>query len=1029
MFKATRLVFVTLLGALAIFCSGSGRATEAPVLDQLGTVASLEQPLTATTSIKRCQLTGYEDRGSNALSGRRTGMILGGGSSFGVSATDIGWAFEDHARGQLKFLFGDTHQFPVDRCEPWTCGTVSEPIEPPFGEGNLERWQSEAEWDDFRAHNGDGQENMAAAPISGFDPDNCIPLTVRTDERGEAFDHRVDIASYSVEGGRRLPAPKIATGAEDRWVVTMGASILVITSSGSVFRHNMAYGTYINQIDVAAGLGSIPVYANDKAALVLGNHILMVRGTGYVDAYPVLAGGVGFGWRLGPMPGQAQPLVATTADARQIFANPLTNQILVNNAAGQVFFHSVDLVNYRIETPYQLSGQPGVLGGRLGIVADAGGVRLANVLSNGTVNLHTLTSTSIGPGYTGSGAPVAARPTDRWVVAFGNHLIVLTDEQIFHPTRLNGHPVGRREGVFSGFADGATNYVFFTRRHWQRGCPPDRIEGCMHDDPGGPSKTVLARSSDGSNDYDEIASVSTSKFLFVAPEVISAPPASWNLPAGFGGSTVVMFGSGRVGFPLPNWGNSYPYLAVAPLGSIWQRTGQVHVHPVSSSSIGGPSQLSIPSYGVATNPQDRWVIGRKDQILVIDSNGAVHAHPVGASSVGVHTTLPASSPVATSPMDRWVLAKGNDHLVIVRYDGLLYMQPVGTTVGNGYQLGAASGDFLPLVGHLPEHKWVTVLRNSILVLTRDGRLLRYTINASNTGIFPETQLGNQLFKPMVDSIERFLAVGTSLYAITTKGTVYSAPATVDSQGSVVAVGTPTSINGAGPFVAGNAADRWVLSIGDPNLSTGRVAVIPYFPKSGVWMYYAGRNAQGLPIWSNSEAVALPLPPFGAEGDPLFHRRLGYFSARYMPAVGKWLMLYHVGDDPLGQPHGNVRGVYLRTAATPMGPWSAPTQVWRPDQLGYCFFMFNRCYSDCIPGTPNPYEGAQRDHDPADDLPCLLYPPSAARAMRAWGGEYAPLLLPSAYYKSLGGGAYRLYYSLSTWNPYQSVLMSTDVSGF
>lgn len=42
----------------------------------------------------------------------------------------------------------------------------------------------------------------------------------------------------------------------------------------------------------------------------------------------------------------------------------------------------------------------------------------------------------------------------------------------------------------------------------------------------------------------------------------------------------------------------------------------------------------------------------------------------------------------------------------------------------------------------------------------------------------------------------------------------------------------------------------------------------------------------------------------------------------------------------------------------------------------------------------------------------------------YGGEYAPFVIPS--YTKVEGDALSLYFTISTWNPYQVVLMRTRV---
>jgi hypothetical protein len=42
----------------------------------------------------------------------------------------------------------------------------------------------------------------------------------------------------------------------------------------------------------------------------------------------------------------------------------------------------------------------------------------------------------------------------------------------------------------------------------------------------------------------------------------------------------------------------------------------------------------------------------------------------------------------------------------------------------------------------------------------------------------------------------------------------------------------------------------------------------------------------------------------------------------------------------------------------------------------------------------------------------------------WGGEYGPYIM--ARFTSESDGQYRIYYTMSTWNPYQVVVMQSDL---
>lgn len=130
-----------------------------------------------------------------------------------------------------------------------------------------------------------------------------------------------------------------------------------------------------------------------------------------------------------------------------------------------------------------------------------------------------------------------------------------------------------------------------------------------------------------------------------------------------------------------------------------------------------------------------------------------------------------------------------------------------------------------------------------------------------------------------------------------------------------------------------------------------------------------------------------------ENRPPYHRCVGEVSVAHVAQWDKWAMMYacEAGVDD------QVRGIYLRTADVPWGPWSKARLVFDP-KAGYCNFMHN---AGCPEGTPNP-----------QDLDMKGVP----------GGEYAPMLLPT--YTQVSGDNTTFYFLMSTWNPYQVVMMRT-----
>lgn len=149
--------------------------------------------------------------------------------------------------------------------------------------------------------------------------------------------------------------------------------------------------------------------------------------------------------------------------------------------------------------------------------------------------------------------------------------------------------------------------------------------------------------------------------------------------------------------------------------------------------------------------------------------------------------------------------------------------------------------------------------------------------------------------------------------------------------------------------------------------------------------FAGRSAKTeIPQWSERESDAVPL---------FAHPCVGELCVTWNPFLRQWLMLYNCEDKP------GPRGINFRVADTPWGPWSQNALLFHPEtDGGYGRFIHAA--------------GPNRDalHDPGRE--------------NEWGGEYGPYVI-ERYTK---GDATRttIYYTLSTWNPYNVVLMTATL---
>jgi hypothetical protein len=213
--------------------------------------------------------------------------------------------------------------------------------------------------------------------------------------------------------------------------------------------------------------------------------------------------------------------------------------------------------------------------------------------------------------------------------------------------------------------------------------------------------------------------------------------------------------------------------------------------------------------------------------------------------------------------------------------------------------------------------------------------------------------------------------------------VYVTPAVV-RRGSVA--GLPPSNSGDGLLIWAAGAYR----DSDPYLAyVPLVSEQALETKSSLW-YFAGINAiSGQPMWSQQELQAEPV---FRSANPC----IGEFSATWEPNLGQWLMLYNC-DDP--------GGIIARRANNPWGPWSDVTVVFQHDvDGGLCTFMHAGLSGGC----------GGHLNDPASPVSGQSGP----------GGEYAPYVLP--FLTQSNPSHVSIFYLMSTWNPYQVVLMKTTV---
>jgi len=207
--------------------------------------------------------------------------------------------------------------------------------------------------------------------------------------------------------------------------------------------------------------------------------------------------------------------------------------------------------------------------------------------------------------------------------------------------------------------------------------------------------------------------------------------------------------------------------------------------------------------------------------------------------------------------------------------------------------------------------------------------------------------------------------------------------------SRIQIGLPEEHN-LGVFIFG--VPRYRASV--PYLA---YAPIETFADPATWRFFAGLSPEGKPKWvSRAEWKPGPDKQIYAPAVPAGYN-VGEFSITWNVPLRTWFLMY--GGVGPGSP-----SVVVRVAPAPWGPWSAPTVLLGPADHPGCKLIMTA--EGC--GNRRDYWPQKRHGD--------KYQP---------GGFYAPFVL-NRYIRADGERRATIYWTLSTWNPYQVSIMKTTI---
>jgi hypothetical protein len=172
-----------------------------------------------------------------------------------------------------------------------------------------------------------------------------------------------------------------------------------------------------------------------------------------------------------------------------------------------------------------------------------------------------------------------------------------------------------------------------------------------------------------------------------------------------------------------------------------------------------------------------------------------------------------------------------------------------------------------------------------------------------------------------------------------------------------------------------------------------------------FQYLHALNQDGTPVWMSGESNATSLfhdslP--GPGGKMQVADGMGELGVEWNPYVKSWVLLYNC----LNNTASNPRGIYMRVAPQPWGPWSPPQTIFNPGRdNGYCYFI-------------------HRAVDSLSPIPCdnLCGPDRIAEA----GGDYGPYFISRFTTGDSVKGNSTFYFTMDTWNPYTQVIMKASI---
>jgi len=204
---------------------------------------------------------------------------------------------------------------------------------------------------------------------------------------------------------------------------------------------------------------------------------------------------------------------------------------------------------------------------------------------------------------------------------------------------------------------------------------------------------------------------------------------------------------------------------------------------------------------VAFNPDDRFVVGLGNRIVVTTQSGNVFGHDVLNHRVGEAFQF-SGAKAAFNPQDRFVVTMGN-RLIVTTQSGDVFGHDVsGRNIGPAFKFSGAKAAFNP------QDRFVVTMGNKLIVTTQSGDVFGHEISGTNIG--PAFKFSGS--KAAFNKTDRFVVtIGNMLLVTTPGGDVFGHDVTGHN------IGAPFILTGS--RMAFNPGDRFVTTVGNTMIVT------------------------------------------------------------------------------------------------------------------------------------------------------------------------------------------------------------------